>query len=83
MAHSSPNNKKIRVRQSQICYLHTLHLGVLECLYNRTRTKEKPSKICKITFTICPLLKKNLKLNDRLESTTLDETIRRASKGPS
>ena len=55
-----------------------------ECQYIRTHTKEKQSKISKITFAICHFIRKKypnwMAILSTLESTTLDETIRCASK---
>ena len=49
MVHSSPNNAKSRVHQSQACFLHTTHLGILkEYKTNKQNThkkqKTKPKK---------------------------------------
>ena len=48
-----------------------------ECRYIRTRTEEKPSKISSITFAILPFA---IPSRPTFESTSLDETIRCASK---
>ena len=33
MVHSSPNNAKSRIHQSQACFLHTTHVGILQLGY--------------------------------------------------
>ena len=55
-----------------------------ECQYNRTHTKDKPSKINKTTFTILPSYQEKysnwMAILSTLESSTLDEIIKCTSK---